>query len=80
MPEQTPNYDAYLSHALELNDEELKLREQHLQDVPNEIIDAHVHTGPKEFFNNTEVPPHVRQHMMSTYPTMSVEQSNEVVI
>lgn len=74
----TPNYELYFEHALTLNEEELQLQERYLDEIPDNIVDTHVHAASAKDVNVTAIPEHIQRHMMSTYPITSFEQSQKI--
>ncbi len=69
------DYKTYYDHAFTLNEAELALRARLLTQVPGLIIDAHVHAGGADHFDEAALPTHIFGHMMSTFPVVTVEQS-----
>lgn len=77
-----PRYEEYIDHALTLNEDEERLRDELVPQLPDVIIDSHTHTALSEGFNYTDLPPHVHAHMMSTFPTFTKadsQRSDEVL-
>lgn len=72
------NFDAYLENALTLNDEELRIREESLPLIPDTIVDAHTHASHRQFVEEYDMPAHIKAHMMSTFPQVDIEQSQEI--
>lgn len=70
-----PRYEAYIEHALTLNEEEMRLRDRLVAQLPDVIIDSHTHTALCEGFDHEAIPQHVHAHMMSTFPTFTREDS-----
>lgn len=72
-----PDYTAYFEHAMTLTPEEEELRAQLLPELPDTIIDSHTHSSAP-VFNGFEMAPHILNHMMSTFPEVTIEQSGEI--
>ncbi|UTX50990.1 amidohydrolase family protein [Candidatus Saccharibacteria bacterium TM7i] len=72
------NFDAYFENALNLNEDELQIREATLPLLPDTIIDAHTHASHQRFIDEYDMPSHIKAHMMSTFPQVDIEQSQEI--
>jgi hypothetical protein len=73
-----PDFEAYFDHAMEMTEAERRIQRRLLPELPETIIDCHVHTGPPEAADLDNLPEHVLGHMGSTYPYTTVEQSEEI--
>ena len=76
MSERIP-YENYYDHVLKMNPEELILQEKILGEIPDALVDVHVHSSGAEHYQPESMPENVRQHMMSTFPVTTLEQSVE---
>lgn len=68
--------ERYLSHALEISAEEEDFISQFEKWLPENIIDAHVHNNLQ--IHVKDVPPKAYSHMLSTFPSFSIEESLEL--
>jgi predicted TIM-barrel fold metal-dependent hydrolase len=68
-------FDEYFEHALQLNEAEVGLRAAILPQLPDTIIDSHVHAAPADCVDIDRMPEHILAHMMSTFPIASLEKS-----
>jgi glutamate-1-semialdehyde 2,1-aminomutase len=68
--------DTYLAEALRLAKDEIARRDALLSRLPDEVIDAHVHTCRKQ--DVLSVPEPIRRHVMSTFPWFDLEDSAAV--
>lgn len=66
----------YLAEATTLNDDELAKIAEYSGWLPEVIIDAHAHAGLPEHVD--DVPSKAYGHMMSTFPSYSLEESKSV--
>lgn len=71
-------YEQYYQHALALNEEERRLQARITPQLPDLIIDTHVHAGAPEHFLEPEMPDHITNHMMSTFPVTTIEHSHVI--
>lgn len=66
----------YLDHALDLNPLEEDKIAEYAAWLPSNVIDAHAHANLAEHVQ--EVPPKAFNHMLSTFPSFSIEESMQV--
>lgn len=66
----------YLDHALDLSLAEEEKVAQYAEWLPTTIIDAHAHANLAEHVQ--DVPPKAFNHMLSTFPSFSIDESREV--
>ncbi len=72
----TPELHAsYVNHALTMNEQEEEIRAKILPEIPDTIIDSHTHVFVPGSLDVTEIPIHIQDHMMSTFPGFTLEQS-----
>jgi predicted TIM-barrel fold metal-dependent hydrolase len=71
-------YEQYYEHALALNENERVLQSIIVPQLPDLIVDTHVHAGAPEHFSEITIPDHVRTHMMSTFPVTTIEMSRNI--
>lgn len=65
----------YLDHAFDISEAELAKIAEFADWLPPVLIDAHAHAGLPEHV--LEVPPKAYSHMLSTYPSFSIEESQQ---
>lgn len=65
--------DQYIEHGLRFKPEEERLRNKLMEWLPENIIDCHAHATPAEHVH--ELDPSTMAHMMSTFPSYSLEQA-----
>lgn len=70
-----PAPDDYLAYSLTLKPEELEIRDRLMDWLPGEIIDVHAHSNLPEHVLGLD--PRTLSHMMSTFPSFSIEESRE---
>jgi len=70
----TVNSELYMADSLNLSMAELSLRDSYAEWLPNTIIDCHAHCGLQEHVEFMERKTY--KHMLSTFPSLSLEQSN----
>lgn len=68
-------FDAYLDHALTMNEHELALRDSLVPELPDRITDSHTHFVPAGVCDPNEIPPRILGHMMSTFASFTFDQS-----
>jgi predicted TIM-barrel fold metal-dependent hydrolase len=71
-------YEQYYDHALDLNEHERTLQASIAPQLPDLIVDTHVHAAAPEHFSEATMPDHVRNHMMSTFPVTTIEMSQTI--
>lgn len=64
----------YLNHARNINDAERAKIDEFASWLPSTIIDAHAHSNLPEHV--LEVPPKAYNHMLSTFPSFSINESH----
>lgn len=67
---------AYLDHALDINLEERKKINEYAEWLPSIIINVHAHSNLPEHV--IDLPLKTYGHMMSTFPSYSIEESNRI--
>lgn len=67
---------AYLDHALDLTPQEVEKIHEYAAWLPPAIIDAHAHSNLPE--HAVEVPEKAYNHMLSTFPGFSIDESQGV--
>jgi predicted TIM-barrel fold metal-dependent hydrolase len=72
-----PEYELYIQHALTLNDVEVQMRDELMPQLPDTIIDSHTHAAVPGEFDHETLPEHVHRHMMSTFPTFGISDSDQ---
>jgi predicted TIM-barrel fold metal-dependent hydrolase len=68
-------YESYYGHGLVLNPAEERLREKLVPQLPEEVIDVHVHASDDDHYLPDDMPESVTSHMMSTFPVTTLDQS-----
>ncbi len=68
--------EAYFAHAYRMSDAETALRDELMDWLPDEIIDAHAHCNLESHI--VDVPPKARKHMLSTFPYFPLEDSEQL--
>lgn len=63
----------YFAHAYRLSAEEIRVRDELMDWIPDRIIDAHAHCNLPEHV--VEINPRARMHMLSTFPYFPLEDS-----
>ncbi len=69
--------DEYFKYSLAFNPKEIELCKSITEWLPDEIIDAHTHSALPEHVI-MPLDPEISGHMMSTFPSFSLEQSLEM--
>lgn len=69
------NYRQYFEHGMTPLDHELAYRDALNEQLPTEIIDCHVHAAQAKDFDNNNLSEYARNHMVSTFPETTMEQS-----
>jgi predicted TIM-barrel fold metal-dependent hydrolase len=72
------NYEEYYAHVLELNPREKILQAAILPELPDVIIDSHVHSSASEHYDPSTMSDKVYEHMMSTFPVTDLEMSASI--
>lgn len=67
---------AYLQHSLNLSDAERKKVAEYAEWLPAIVVDAHAHSNLPEHVD--DVPDKAYSHMMSTFPSFSIAESQRV--
>lgn len=67
---------SYMHDSLNLSASEISLRDSFADWLPNAIIDCHAHSGLPEHVEFMERKTY--KHMLSTFPSLSLEQSEEI--
>lgn len=68
--------EKYLGHALSLSDEEVGLIADFAGWLPGDVIDAHAHSNLP--VHVSYIHPRAYGHMLSTFPSFSIEESQQV--
>ena len=72
------DHQSYFTHGMNPSDEEVAWRDKLNSQLPDQIIDAHVHNSTEDSFNPNEMSDFTWSHMVSTYPVTTVEQSQQI--
>lgn len=72
------DYQAYFAHGINPTEEEVAWRDGLNSQLPDVIIDAHVHNSTEVSFNPDEMSDFTWGHMVSTYPVTTIEQSRQI--
>lgn len=62
------DYQSYFEHGMKPTDEEKAWRDILNSQLPDNIIDSHVHNSTEDSFNPDEMSDFTWCHMVSTYP------------
>lgn len=66
----------YFAHAYRLTTEEIRIRDEVMDWIPDYIIDAHAHCNLPEHV--IDINPRARMHMLSTFPYFTLEESERL--
>jgi len=66
----------YFAHAYRLSPEEIRVRDELMDWIPDRIIDAHAHCNLPEHV--VEINPRARMHMLSTFPYFTLGDSERL--
>lgn len=73
-----PDFELHFEHALRPSEIELEQIERFNSQLPSRIIDCHVHIGPEEAFDWTQLPEYTRSSMSTTFPYSTYARSAEI--
>jgi hypothetical protein len=68
--------EKYLSHSLDFKPEEIRLRDEFAEWLPDKIIDCHAHGNLPEHVDS--ISEKTYRHMLSTFPSFTIEESEHV--
>jgi len=72
-----PDFQAYFTHSMRIKHNEIEFRDQLDDELPTDIIDAHVHASRGEDFDVTKAQG-IMDKSASTYPETTIEQSHQI--
>lgn len=72
------DFPSYFSHGLIPTEEEKEKRDELNVNLPDTVIDCHVHASTEDTFDVDTMNDHTWGHMISTYPVTTVEQSQQI--